>query len=179
MPEDAQVLLGQVNAPPRLIAHLILVHDVAAKLVEEFSRAFPESDFDKQAVLFGAATHDIGKAIHNNELKKPGKLHEEYGRELLKQLGVSEDRARFAFTHGNCVDASGIRIEDLLVALADHTWKGKRSDELESLLVEVIVREVSRPAWECFAVLDEIVQKLAAGADERLAWMAQFPAEPK
>jgi hypothetical protein len=179
LPEDAQALLRQANSPPRLVAHLVLVHDVATGLVGELGRTFPELNFDKESVLFGAATHDIGKATHRNELKGPGKLHEEFGRELLIRLGVPESRARFALTHGNCLTAPDIRIEDMLVALADHTWKGKRCGELESVLAGAIAHQTGTPEWECFASLDEIAQRLSNGADERLAWMSQFPVDSR
>jgi hypothetical protein len=48
LPEETVNLLRQVAAPPRLIAHLILVHDVAATLVERVTAAFPEVHFCKR-----------------------------------------------------------------------------------------------------------------------------------
>ena len=52
-------------------------------------------------MLFGAATHDIGKTPHPAELSGPGSAHEEAGRELLLSLGGSPRLARFAATHAS------------------------------------------------------------------------------
>jgi hypothetical protein len=52
-------------------------------------------------VLLGAATHDIGKAVHIAELSGPGSAHEEAGRQLLLAHGVSPELARFAASHAS------------------------------------------------------------------------------
>lgn len=176
LPDDALKICQVVNAPPRLIAHLTLVHDVACKLVTYIQNAFPDIELDKGSVFFGAATHDMGKAVCPEELTGPGKSHEMQGADLMKKLGVSAQRARFAFSHGNWDGNPAIKIEDLLVALADNCWKGKRVSELETKVVDVIARTTGNDHWQVFAVLDDILQKLAADADHRLAWQAQFPA---
>jgi hypothetical protein len=168
-------LFEKTNAPPRLKAHLILVHDVAFRLIEKLGLSFPGLRIDKDAVLFGAATHDLGKVIYPEELSKPGKQHEARGVDLLEDLGVSGERARFAYTHGNCNGSGLIRMEDLLVALSDHCWKGKRSTDLEDAIVAKLASDTGRESWECYAMLDEIVQTLAADADTRLAWHGSFP----
>ena len=136
LPTDVPNLLREVSAPPRLVAHLILVHDVASKLVEQLSQTFPNVTFDKNEVLFGAATHDLGKALDIAELVQPGKEHERHGVQLLLDMGIPENRARFAYTHGNWNTTQNITLEDLLVALADKCWKGKRVDELETRTVD-------------------------------------------
>jgi metal-dependent HD superfamily phosphatase/phosphodiesterase len=58
-------------------------------------------EFDQDAVLFGAAIHDIGKAVHPDELSRLGSAHEEAGRALLVAHGVPASLARFAATHGD------------------------------------------------------------------------------
>lgn len=156
---------------------MILVHDVAAKLVERLSQAFPNASFDKDAVLFCAATHDIGKAIDTAELTQPGSSHEERGKELLLRMGVDESRARFAYTHGNWSAPDNIRLEDLIVALADKCWKGTRVDDLETRAVGFLSLASGKSEWDCFADLDEILTSLAADADTRLAWQRGFRAE--
>jgi putative nucleotidyltransferase with HDIG domain len=176
LPTDAANLCAQTSAPPRLVAHLILVHDTAAKLVDQLIATFPDLAFDQQAVLFGAATHDIGKATHRQELTQPGKNHEQAGRELLTKMGSSADRARFAYTHGNW-NQPGTTPEDLIVALADNCWKGKRVDELETKFSELLSRSTGNPPWACYAQLDEILESLAQGADERLARQQTFSAD--
>lgn len=94
---------------------------------------------------------------------------------MLKGLGVPEERARFAFTHGNWRGLDPPRIEDLLVALADKCWKGKRVDELEALTVELLSKESGQESWQCYATLDEILREFSATADARLAWQISFP----
>lgn len=163
------------SAPPRLVAHLTLVHDVAAKLIAQVHDAFPSVAIDDSDVLFGAATHDLGKAANPQELVEPGKSHETHGVAVLEALGVSKQRSRFAFTHGNWEDDSTVQLEDLLVSLADNCRKGKRVAELELRVVKEIASETAKPDWEVFASLDDILQELGADADERLAWQAQFP----
>ena len=100
LPPIAADLLDTVLAPPRLVAHLTLVHDVAAHLVPAFQRAFPALVVDEGAVFLGAATHDIGKALAPSELSEPGKTHERLGEDLLLRHGIVPSLARFARTHG-------------------------------------------------------------------------------
>ena len=134
----------------------------------------PKRAFDKDAVLYGAATHDLGKAIHFEELVQAGKAHERRGFELLQELGVSAERARFAFTHGNWETLENVGLEDLLVALADNCWKGKRPEQLESRTVDLLSILSGRPVWDCYSELDDILGSLAADADNRLAWQGEF-----
>ena len=134
LPEAVVVLLQDADASPRLAAHLRAVHDVACQLSVWLSVAYPGVDFDADAVAFGAATHDIGKAIHPDELSGPGSAHEPDGYQLLVSAGVAERLACFARTHA-AWGADDATIEDQLVALADKIWKAKRQEDLEQLLV--------------------------------------------
>ncbi|KRD19416.1 MULTISPECIES: HD domain-containing protein [unclassified Streptomyces] len=174
LPSEAVRLLEEVGAPPRLVAHLRAVHDVAAQLVERLARSCPRLPVDREAVLFGAATHDIGKALHPGELSGPGARHEEAGRELLLAHGVPAERARFAATHASWA-AQGITVEDLLVSLADKVWKNKRATDLEDLVVAELARAAGRPAWQEFLDLDDFLTSVGEGADLRLAWQAMHP----
>ncbi|GAA4563083.1 hypothetical protein GCM10023176_06270 [Micromonospora coerulea] len=61
LPDEVAALLAALHAPPRLAAHLRAVHDVAAQLTDALADWFPQLPFDRAAVLFGAATQDIGK----------------------------------------------------------------------------------------------------------------------
>ncbi|MFI5683398.1 hypothetical protein [Streptomyces sp. NPDC051636] len=63
LPAHVAVLLRRVDAPPRLDAHLRAVHDVAVRIADWARQECPALDFDRDAVLFGAATHDIGKTV--------------------------------------------------------------------------------------------------------------------
>lgn len=75
LPERAAALLRELDAPPRPAAHPRAVHDVACRLVDWVERRYPETPFHRDAVLFGAATHDIGKTAHIGELSGPGSAH--------------------------------------------------------------------------------------------------------
>ncbi|MGW1467042.1 HD domain-containing protein [Streptomyces sp. NPDC002308] len=174
LPRSVTDLLLSLNAPPRLAAHLRAVHDVARQLVDWTERRSPGLTVDRTAVLFGAATHDIGKTEHPAELSGPGSRHEEAGRELLLAHGFGADLARFAGTHGTWT-APGVTLEDLLVSTADKVWKNKRVPELEDLVVARLVRATGRPQWEEYLALDEVLERVGEVADLRLAFQASYP----
>jgi HD superfamily phosphodiesterase len=170
LPPTAAELLHDLNAPPRLGAHLRAVHDVAWSIADRLGRRTPDLPFDTTAVLFGAATHDIGKVQHPEELTGPGHRHEAAGRDLLIRYGVPSHLARFAATHGSW-EAAEVGLEDLLVSLADKIWKGARVESLEARVAE----HLGGAPWAAFLALDDLVQDLAGGAEERLAFQAAFP----
>lgn len=174
LPERAARLLEDLDAPPRLAAHLRAVHDVAAELVDWARERHPGLAVDAEAVLFGAATHDIGKALHPAELSGPGAEHERAGHALLLERGVEERLARFARTHSSW-EEPGIGVDDLLVSLADEIWKAKRVSGLENRLVEVLAAASGRAEWEEFMDLDDACDRIAAGADRRLAFQSAYP----
>jgi hypothetical protein len=130
LPDMARVLLEVLDAPPRLAAHLRAVHDVAYQLADWVQQHHRTATFDRMAVLFGAATRDIGKTVHVDELSGPGSAHEQTGYELLLARGVDERLARFARTHASWGETD-VGVEDLLVSLADKVWKAKRVPDLE------------------------------------------------
>jgi hypothetical protein len=164
-------LLESLNAPPRLAAHLRAVHDVAWHLTQALAARFPRLTFDREAVLFGAATHDIGKTVHMGELSGPGSAHEQTGYGLLLRHGVDDTLARFARTHASW-HLPDIAIDDLLVSVADKVWKGNRVIDLEQLVVDRIAAVTGREPWRAFMELDDILGRLAAGADDRLRLQA-------
>jgi HD domain len=177
LPGHAAALLEELQAPPRLAAHLRLVHDVACQLADWADTRHPALRYDRDAMLFGAATHDIGKTAFPAELTGPGSAHEEAGRRLLLSRGVSAELARFAATHASW-DSPGIGAEDLMVSLADKSWKGKRVPGLEDLLVARLARASGRDTWQEFADLDTLLEAIGDGAGDRLAFQASFPAGP-
>jgi hypothetical protein len=174
LPVEAAELLHKVDAPPRLVAHLRAVHDVAGQLLEWIAGRGLGLGIDPEAVLFGAATHDIGKALHPAELSAPGAQHEEAGRELLMSRGVDPARARFAATHAAWATGEA-KMEDLLVSLADKVWKNKRVPELEDLVVSGLAVASGRPVWEEFLDLDTVLTRIGDQADERLAFQMSHP----
>lgn len=174
LPDQVVALLEMLHAPPRLAAHLRAVHDVAAQLTAAIADRFPTLPTDRAAVLFGAATHDIGKVRHPEELSGPGSAHEPAGYDLLRRHGVAEPLARFARTHASW-HADGIGVDDLLVSVADKVWKGNRVTDLEESLVDRLAEATGRERWSVFLALDDVLDRLAADADRRLAYQATHP----
>ena len=174
LPDEATRLLLELDAPPRLAAHLRAVHQAAWELTEGISRTFPKLTFDRDAVLFGAAIHDIGKTLHIAELSGLGSLHEQAGCQLLLDHGIDERLARFARTHATWTEPNN-QIEDLLVSLADKVWKAKRVEDLEQLMLDRIVAAHDSAPWEAFQHLDDLLDQIGAKADDRLAFQASYP----
>jgi hypothetical protein len=56
------------------------------------------------------------------------------------------------------------------VALADHWWRGKRDEALETALCRRIAEEAREAEWQAFLLLDEIASGITHDADARLAW---------
>jgi hypothetical protein len=172
LPHTAQDLCRQLNAPPRLVVHLQLVHDAARTIVLTLKEAFPGITLDEPAILFGAATHDLGKTIYPEELGASGKKHQEEGPALLISKGVDPRLARFALTHSQWDDS--MPIDDFVVALADEVWKGGRLPDLEAVLAKAIAGQTGVMEWQVFSRLDEILGQIAEGADQRLAYQRSF-----
>jgi hypothetical protein len=175
LPDQVAQLLRDLEAPPRLAAHLRAVHDVAFQLVEWMAQRYPALRLDRDAVLFGAATHDIGKTAHIAELSGPGSAHEEAGRELLLAWGISPQLARFAATHAAWTGPD-IELEDLLVSVADKIWKDKRAPDLEDLVVKRLAEASGRMPWEEFLAFDDLLVSIGNDGGRRLAFQASYPA---
>ncbi|MGW0803620.1 hypothetical protein [Nonomuraea sp. NPDC002799] len=174
LPDQVTELLKALNCPPRLAAHLRLVHDVAWQITDWVQQRHPRLHFDRHAVLFDAATHDIGKSLHVSELSGPGSSHESVGRDLLIRHGFDDAHARFAATHASWGD-SGITLEDLLVSLADKVGKNKRVLDLEDLVVTRLAQATGQQPWEEYAALDELLTQIGDTADQRLTFQAAYP----
>lgn len=174
LPDAVAALLVELDAPPRLAAHLRAVHDVAARLVAGVAGAYPGLAVSAEEVLFGAATHDIGKGVHPSELSGPGSAHEPAGYELLVARGVEPRLARFARDHGSAAYGE-LSVEDLLVVLADKVWKGKRVPALEDEVTARLCAAGGEQPWEAFLRLDDLLVRLARNADARLAFQARHP----
>jgi putative nucleotidyltransferase with HDIG domain len=172
-PDEINELLQGLAAPPRLIAHLTLVHDVAFTIIHQIKCTWSNLIFDQEAVLFGAATHDIGKVMYPAELTQSGKNHEEGGASLLTQNGFSKKLARFTRTHATW-ESEDVTIEDLLVAWADKIWKGKREVKLELKLAEFIINQTKTELWLAYSQLDEIADEITKLVDERINWQSSF-----
>jgi putative nucleotidyltransferase with HDIG domain len=156
LPKEAQRICHILNAPEGLVEHLRIVHQTAGELLDGLERAFPALQVDRDAVLFGAAIHDIGKATNPFELVGLGRWHEEDGPALLTANGVPPALARFARTHGRWSEGQ-VEIEDLLVALADHLGQGARNDELEGLLVEKLAEMLDLEPWRVLVGFGDVM----------------------
>lgn len=176
LPPYVQQLLARAGAPARLRAHLVLVYTVAGTILDALSKEWPTLALDKCDVLFGAATHDIGKARHTAELYGEGKSHEAVGEVLLCEYGVEPHLARFARTHGNWIPADRT-LEDLLVTLADKAWKGQRITELEERVAEIIASALCCDKWDIFMKLDSFLADIVLDADKRLLWQDEWYGE--
>ncbi|WP_027344224.1 HD domain-containing protein [Hamadaea tsunoensis] len=174
LPSDVADLLRRVGAPPRLAAHLRAVHDVAGQLTDAIAVMYPALPFDRDEVLFGAATHDVGKTIHTAELSAPGHQHEQAGYRLLVEQGVSGWLARFAASHSSWT-APDISTEELLVSLADKIWKAQRVPDLEDRISQHIRAYSDELPWEVFMKLDDLLTRIAQDADARLAFQNRHP----
>src|SRR6266498_5264347 len=166
LPQDIEELLQAVNAPPRLTAHLRVVHDAALTITTGIAVYWPNLPYDKQSVLVGAAIHDIGKVIYTSELTEPGNEHEIVGPDLLGQHRVPSHYARFARTHGQWNRDQAATLEDLLVALADTIWKGSRDSTLETRISKTIALLNDEEAWSVFLKLDDLISEVVETADE-------------
>ncbi len=160
-------LLSEIGASPWLVRHHELVLEAATLLCDLVFRRL-DLNFDREQVLTGAAVHDAGKIVHPEEMSEPGHQHELAGQRLLMEHGVEPRLARFCVTHASW-NAPRTAIEDLLVALADKLWKGKRETELEQVVANAIARDTKREAWEVFEALDSICEEVAAEGPARLA----------
>jgi len=164
---DALALLTELGASPHLVRHHELVLEAALLLTDKLRRELG-LEFDAGLVHIGAALHDVGKISHPAELSAPGHAHERSGRALLLAARVPERLARFCVTHASWGEPE-LALEDLLVALADKLWKGKRIAALEQRVLEHIAASLELPAWRAFELADTVFEAIAADAEQRLA----------
>lgn len=177
LPPEVAELLEKLDVHPYLLAHLVLVHDSAERLVSAIQETWPALAVDADLVHFGAATHDIGKVQHPEEMSAPGSKHHRSGSELLERLGIEAQRARFSRTHGAWRSGEDSSIEDLLVSLADVIWSGGREQDLEQMVTERLAASDGSELWETYMALDDILTRITKDAELRLVWQTQFAPE--
>ena len=163
---EVHELLESLGAPERLIVHLQLVGEVADDLLEEL-KSFG-IDLDATIVRLGAAVHDAGKIVFGNELDEAGDAHELAGEKLMREAGLPAEIARCCASHAR-YDAMPVSLEELLVALSDKLWKGKREGDLELRVVDAVADRLGKSRWDVFSALDECFERIASDGDERLA----------
>lgn len=163
-PDDAWDLLNRLDAPEHLHRHVQLVSETAEELIHCLQQ-FPLT-LDENLIRIGVILHDVGKIQHPEEFHQSGNLHEEKGRLLLTQLGVADHIAKVCVSHGNWHDHPSL--EELVIALADKLWKGKRVPDLEQKLLGAIAEETAVDPWSLFEGLDSTFEAIAADGDRRL-----------
>lgn len=163
---EALNLLRSLGAPPRLVLHGEIVSEVAAAISHTTTRL--GVTHDELFVVVGAALHDAGKIAHPEELTGTGREHEPAGEQLLLQHGLSPRLAKVCRTHGSW-DQEAVSLEELLIAMADHLWKGTRGEQIERLVIDHVATRLGLDRWETFLRLDPVFEQIAADAPSRLA----------
>jgi hypothetical protein len=159
-------LLQDLGASPRLIQHVKLVGEAAEILILQFQKL--GISFDSNWVRSGVAFHDAGKILHPSELIEKGNKHEAVGEMLLLAQGVDPKVARCCRSHGQW-QTMECDFEELVVALADNLWKGKRNTELENNVITKVTAMCDQDYWKIFMELDSGFEQVAAGGDSRLS----------
>lgn len=164
--EDAYQTLQDLDAPPRLIQHVKLVSEAGEILISQFQQL--NLAFDPEWIRLGIVFHDTGKILYPLELTDRGNQHEAAGEQLLLDRGIDPKIARCCRSHGQW-DRIECSFEELVVALADCLWKGKRNVELEHLTIYKAAQILKQDYWDVFVKLDDRFEKIAQGGDLRLS----------
>jgi predicted hydrolase (HD superfamily) len=163
--EEAYVFLKNLGASEKLIRHVLLVDEAANILLAKLKDLGISSD--TQFIKLGAALHDAGKILHPEELREKGNLHEIAGERLLLEHGVDPKLARCCRSHAQWQTLE-CSLEELIIALADNLWKGKRNDALETNFLERIYSLSTKDKWILFLELDGCFEMIANDGDYRL-----------
>jgi hypothetical protein len=60
-------------------------------------------------------------------------------------------------------------LEELLIALSDKLWKGKREAKLEEQVINRLSKLTGKDYWRLFIELDNYFEIIASNGEERLA----------
>ena len=163
--EDAYELLNELEAPAHLKLHVRLVGEAADLLINKCNElAVP---LDANFIRIGVAIHDVGKIIHINEMTGIGSEHEPEGEKILLNKGVTPQIARCCLSHAQWAEME-CSLEELLIALSDKLWKGKRVQKLELEVIDRISNSLGKDRWALFEELDTQFEFIASGGHERL-----------
>ena len=163
--KEAFELIDELGAPEHLKTHVTLVGEAADLLIEAIGSLGIELDFE--FVRVGVVIHDIGKTVHINELTGPGSEHEPEGEKILLERGISPRLARVCMSHARW-EQMDCSFEELLIALSDKLWKGKRVESLELKVVDLAALHLGKDRWDVFTELDYKFEEIASGGHERL-----------
>lgn len=162
---QAYAFLESLGAPKHLLMHVTLVGEAADLILNKLEELGVR--IDDEFVRIGVAIHDTGKIVHTHEMTAPGSEHEPEGQKILLENGISKKIARCCLSHARWqnMDCS---IEELLVALSDKLWKGKRVESLELEVIDRIATLLGKERWDIFADLDSQFELIAADGNIRL-----------
>ena len=163
--QEAYQLLNKLGASSGLILHVQLVGEAAELLIHKLDELLIE--FDRKFVRIGVVFHDAGKILHPTELVAKGNRHEADGESLLIANGINPNLARCCRSHGQW-QAIECSLEELLVALSDTLWKGKRDKELEELVIQRLAMRSTKEYWDLFIEMDYCFEQIAADGHSRL-----------
>ena len=159
-------MLESLGASKRLMTHVQLVGEAAEELLSKLHSLGIESQ--ENIVRLGVSIHDAGKILHQDELDNKGNQHEISGEQLLLEAGVQPEVARCSLSHAR-YDSMEVSFEELLVALSDKLWKGKRDANLELRVIDHAAELIGKERWDIFLELDECFEEIASQGDLRLA----------
>jgi len=163
--KEALELIDKLGAPHHLKTHVTLVGEAAELLITVIKDLGINLDFD--FVRVGVVIHDIGKVTHFNEMKEPGSEHEPEGERILLENNVLPELARVCMYHARW-DQMECSFEELIIALSDKLWKGKRVESLELKVVDRAAQYLEKDRWDIFPDLDLKFEEIAASGYERL-----------
>ena len=163
--QEAFELIDNLSAPEHLKNHVTLVGEAADLLISAIDDLGVKLDFE--FIRAGVVIHDIGKIVHTNEMTGPGSDHEPEGEKILIEQGVSPKLARVCMSHArwNKMECS---FEELIIALSDKLWKGKRVASLELDVVDRAAEHLQKERWDIFLEFDMKFEEIASGGHERL-----------
>jgi len=163
--KEAYEFLDALGAPEHLKMHVALVGEAADSLIDKFNELGVNLDFD--FIRTGVAIHDVGKIVHAHEMTGPGAEHEPEGEKLLIENGASLKLARVCMSHAHW-EMMECSLEELVIALSDKLWKGKRVEDLELKVIDLTAIYLGRGRWDIFPEMDMVFEEIAAGGHERL-----------
>ncbi len=163
--KEAFRILDKLNAPEHLKRHVSLVGEAADLIIEYLNEKGIELRMD--FIRAGVVIHDIGKIVHTHEMTAAGSNHESEGQRILSEMGYPPELARVCVSHAQW-HKMGCSDEELLIALSDKLWKGKRVPGLELLVIDRLAVLLGKERWDVFEALDSLFENIAAGGDERL-----------
>jgi hypothetical protein len=163
--KEVYTFLNEHGASPKLIRHAQFVVEAAKLLCEQLLRL--NITFGEHFIVIGAALHNAGKIKHPEELVQAGTLHEKTGEKFLLELGVNPKLARVCRSHAQWKRLE-CSLEELIIALADNLWKGKRNEELEQVFLSRLLEVSIHEKWKLFIESDSCFENIAAQGSTRL-----------